>query len=639
MLKNILDTIDIMPIASTLILAALLFVVPAGRLPAQTTPDSLPLRVAYDDNYPPYSFKSASGENQGIIPDQWKEWSSATGRPVTLLPMKWDDCITVMEAGGADVLDSVFETAERKKTYDFLPPYAVIKVPVFIHESISGISDPKDLRGFRVAVKAGDASITELRKSGIDDLVEYPDYEAIVKAAADSAVKIFCIDKPPAQYYLYKYKLDRSFRSAIDLYTGEFHRAVRKDRKPLPDGSDLYAVLKAGFDSIPAAKYRDIERRWFGSAIDSHLDPAVIMAVGGSVAFLVCILAAFTLILRKQVAGKTRELSEKAADLEASERKNRAFIQTLPDLFIIMDRECRYIECKTANPELLERPESDLLGRTPEEMGFNPGFVALLLSSVRQALDGDEVVVCEYELDVIAGKRHFEARIVKMDKDKALVIVRDITAKTIAERKIKDSLLEKEILLKEVHHRVKNNMQVVSSLIQLQASTLRHEEDRLLLSETQQRIKTMAQIHESLYRSDDLGSIDAASYIGAIVEDLKLAYMDTSGSVRIDLELESAECSMDEAVPLGLIVNEIVSNSFKYALSGRKGAAMTVLFRKNADGKQLLAIGDNGPGLPEDWEAKANSTLGLTLVKLLAAQLKGELTITRTNGTRMELVF
>ena len=123
------------------------------------------------------------------------------------------------------------------------------------------------------------------------------------------------------------------------------------------------------------------------------------------------------------------------------------------------------------------------------------------------------------------------------------------------------------------------------------------------------------------------------------MEDLKLAYMDTSGSVRIDLELESAECSMDEAVPLGLIVNEIVSNSFKYALSGRKGAAMTVLFRKNADGKQLLAIGDNGPGLPEDWEAKANSTLGLTLVKLLAAQLKGELTITRTNGTRMELVF
>jgi two-component sensor histidine kinase/ABC-type amino acid transport substrate-binding protein len=597
------------------------------------------IRVVCDDSYPPYCFRGADGEIQGIIPDQWKEWSHQTGRRVEFRGMDWEACQAAMEAGEADVIDSMFRNPEREKVYDFLEPYAEIRVPVFFHQTISGISKPEDLRGFRIAAKAGDAALAVLRDYGITDIREYPDYESIVRAAAASEIRIFCVDEPPALYYLYKLGADSSFRSGLSLYSGMFHRAVRKDRAPLPDVGDLRRVVQEGFDAIPDSVYRGIDRRWFGKALDRRIDPAFAAVASGIVFFVVALLAAFALALRSQVARKTRELSSQAAVLAASERKNRAFIQALPDLFIILDRDCRYRECKTANPEFLFRPEAELLGKTLEEAGLPADLIALLRDSVAAALSDDRVVVCEYELDVIAGRRSFEARIVRMEAALALVIVRDITARARAERKLRDSLAEKEVLIKEVHHRVKNNLQVISSLIQLQSATLHDERDVALLEEMQQRIKSMALIHERLYRSDDLSSIDCAEYVKSVVADLQIAYLEVSGGVRVRLDLDSFPCSMDVAVPIGLVVNELVSNSFKYAFRPAGGGTLSVSLKTRADGGFSLAVADDGPGLPADWEERSAASLGITLVKLLASQLDGALFFSGEGGTRIELTI
>ena len=593
------------------------------------------IRVVCDDNYPPYSFRSADGGIQGIIPDQWKEWSRATGREVDFRAMDWSDCQDAMEAGEADVIDSLFKTPERERVYDFLEPYATLKVPVFFHASISGISEVDDLRGFRIAVKAGDAAAEFLRDRGIVDLVPYPNYEAIVEAAAAEEIRVFCMDEPPARYYLYKLDQEKNFRSALNLNTGEFHRAVRKTRRPLADGSDLLAVLEAGFEAIPEANLKAIDRRWFGTSLARRIDLRAFAWTGAAVAAVLIFLIAFSFALRREVARKTRDLRKKTADLEASERKNRAFIEALPDLFVVIDAAGVYYECKTVNPELLVRPESELIGRNMREFGFSPELQDLLLSSAARALGSPGVVLCEYELDVIAGKRSFEARFLRMEEERVLLIIRDISAKAQAERKVAESLRQKETLLKEVHHRVKNNMQVVSSLIQLQAANLRHAEEREVLQETQQRIRTMAQIHELLYRSDDLESIDAAEYIASIAAELRSAYSESSSDIRLDLRLETIECTMDVAVPLGLIVNELLSNCFKYA----RGAEVSVSLDSRSDGRRALTVADTGPGLPEGWEERAHSTLGLTLVKLLAGQLRGELSIRGTDGTRVDLLF
>lgn len=481
------------------------------------------IRVVCDDNYPPYSFRGSDGKVQGIIPDQWKEWELVTGIAVDFVGLDWQSCLLAMDRGEADVIDSMFRTTEREKVYDFLEPYATIRVPVFFHQSISGISRPEDLRGFRVAAKAGDASIAILKSHGVTDIMEYPDYEDIIRAAVESEVRIFCVDEPPARYLLYKYGADRVFRSALNLFTGKFHRAVRKNRVPLSDGRDLLAVLEEGFAAIPRTTYGKIERKWFGEALDRRVDPSVLAWSVGGVGLVIALLAIFILTLRAQVARKTRELSEKNASLEESERR------------------------------------------------------------------------------------------------------------------IVSSLAEKEVLLKEVYHRVKNNLQVISGLIQLQAETLYDERDRSLVAEMQQRIKSMALIHERLYRSEDLSSIDGAEYLQSVIEDLQIAYLEYSGRVRVDLSLDHFRCSMDVAVPLGLIVNEVVSNSFKYAFHPGGGNTLSVSIVAQEGGSVILSIADDGPGLPENWEERASASLGFTLIRLLASQLKGRLTISPSPGTSVTL--
>ncbi len=625
-----------------LFLLALALLAPPFRSTAPLwaeTAEQPAIRVVVDDNYPPYAFRDQDGQIRGIIPDQWKEWSKVTGREIRLMPMQWDQCLSAIQSGEADVIDSLFWTPAREWVFDFLPPYATIRVPVFIHESISGIAAADDLRGFPVAVKRGDACIDALKAWGIKDFVEYPDYESIVRAARDLEVRVFCVDEPPALYYLYKLGADHSFKRAFTLYQGEFHRAVLKRRQALADGSDLYTALTKGFQAIAEERYAEINRRWLGDNIEKRLSIVVLWWLGGGLGALFILLILFSFALRRQVAWKTRELSQKALQLEASERKNRAFIEALPDLFFVLDRQGRYLEYKTSDPDFTANATSALMDKTPQEIGVSPAIQKVLDRATARAFREGGMVVEEYEYASEDGMMAFEVRVTSMGEDKVLAIIRDMTARKVVEENIRNSLKEKEILIKEVHHRVKNNMQVISSLIQLQAGSMLHEEDIRLLEETQQRIKTMAQIHERLYRSDDLASIEIAGYIREIVEDLQDSYIRTAGAASIHLDLDPWICSLDQAVPLGLFVNEAVSNAFKYAYAGTRQGRLEVSFKILDGGERLLCIYDDGPGLPKDWEEKADATLGLTLIQQLARQLRGKLSMEGDGGTRIRLVF
>jgi len=161
-----------------------------------------PLRVVLDDNYPPYIFRDSDGRLQGILVDQWTLWEKRTGHPVELTATDWGKAQELFRQGRADVIDTIFLTPERAALYSFSRPYAEIPVSVFFHETISGIPDPSALKGFAVAVKDGDACIEVLKSHGITTFLLYPSYEAIVRDAASGTVKIFCIDDPPAFYFL-----------------------------------------------------------------------------------------------------------------------------------------------------------------------------------------------------------------------------------------------------------------------------------------------------------------------------------------------------------------------------------------------------------------------------------------------------
>ncbi|MGB9979302.1 PAS domain S-box protein [Methanobacterium sp.] len=223
---------------------------------------------------------------------------------------------------------------------------------------------------------------------------------------------------------------------------------------------------------------------------------------------------------------------------------------------------------------------------------------------------------------------------------KSLISLLDITDNKIAENKIKESLIEKEVLLREIHHRVKNNLQIISSLLNLQTRCVDGEETVNVLKESQNRVKTMAMVHEKLYQSEDLKDINFKEYIENLVSDLFYSYGIKKGTIDLQIDADNLEIDLDTAIPCGLIINELVTNSLKYAFPGPNGKAVVkVELKKLQQDKLKLVISDNGRGLPDNLDIENVETLGLKMVTILVNQLKGTLELDRTNGTEFKILF
>jgi two-component sensor histidine kinase/ligand-binding sensor domain-containing protein len=201
----------------------------------------------------------------------------------------------------------------------------------------------------------------------------------------------------------------------------------------------------------------------------------------------------------------------------------------------------------------------------------------------------------------------------------------EIAERRRAEVQLTASLEEKEILLKEIHHRVKNNLQVVSSMINLQASGVEEERIKQLFEDSRQRIQSMALIHEQLYQSVDLSSIDLEAYLSQLVRNLFYTYGLSHKGVTLDMQLEAIRVHIDTAIPCGLIVNELVSNALKHAFPGGRDGALKVVLRQEDGGGCELRVEDNGVGLPPELDFRRTSSLGLKLVTTLTQQIKGEM--------------
>lgn len=298
------------------------------------------ITVFCDDNYPPYIFRADDGTLRGILPEQWALWESKTGVQVDLHATNWSDALRLMQDQTSAVLDTAFRTPERNQLYDFAPPYAHIRVPVFSHRSLGGIADPSSLRGFTVGVKTGDAVIETLAAHGIDSIREYPSYAAIVQAAKSNDLRVFSVDEPAAIYYLYKFGIEDEFRSSFVLYTGALHRAVHKG------SPELLALVQEGFNRISPGDYRAIDEKWMGTPVTWSVlfqRFAWLLLAGLAVVLL---LGGGNLILGRLVQRRTAELNRRLADLRASEedlRMSRQYFatvfNTIHDALFILDAQ------------------------------------------------------------------------------------------------------------------------------------------------------------------------------------------------------------------------------------------------------------------------------------------------------------
>ncbi len=203
----------------------------------------------------------------------------------------------------------------------------------------------------------------------------------------------------------------------------------------------------------------------------------------------------------------------------------------------------------------------------------------------------------------------------------------------------KESDREKEILLKEIHHRVKNNLQTISSLLSLQSYTIRDTKVRDAVRESQDRVKSMALIHQMLYQQEELSKIDFGKYLDQLVANIASVYGKQETNINCTIACQDAGIDIDTTIPLGLIANELIVNAFKYAFDGRERGNIIISLNRQPDGKMLLRVRDDGRGMPDNFHIDKTETLGLKLVSLLTRQLKGEVTCISQNGTEFLITF
>ena len=325
------------------------------------------------------------------------------------------------------------------------------------------------------------------------------------------------------------------------------------------------------------------------------------------------------------INGMLDALERSTEDLRASERRNEAFLDAVPDVIFRVTRDGTITDARSPAKLPLLETANDLVGRDAEQIlslysFLSPEHFTRSITATEAALDTGVPQMLEFHVDVEGGRRYYEERFVASGKDEAIVLVREVTALKQA-----DEARRQEVLLKEIHHRVKNNLQVISSLLALQARASGDERTRALLTESRDRLRSMALIHEKLYQTGSARGVSFASYVRDLAAHLRHSYAGNSESVQLRIDVDDIALDLDLSVPCGLIITELLSNALKHAFPGGRHGTVTVGLHKEPDGAFLLSVSDDGVGLPAGMDVRGAATLGLRIVSMLVEQLKGTL--------------
>ena len=288
---------------------------------------------------------------------------------------------------------------------------------------------------------------------------------------------------------------------------------------------------------------------------------------------------------------------------------------------------------------------STLVGfSSPEAMIEKGALVRYKDAKVREAFikelrDKGSLNYYEIEMLTNSGETKNVLLSATLSGEEILGMVMDITDRKKSTEKVKAALKEKEILLKELHHRVKNNMQVISGLIELQSQQLDDDGAREIFNETRDRVSSMALIHENLYKASDLGNINFAEYIKTLTNHLFYSYNVDFDVIQLKTDVKDVYLDVQVGIPCGLIVNELVSNTLKHAFPGeRRGEVKVSLFR-GSNSQYTLIVKDTGTGFPKNLDFRKTKSLGMQLVTMLVDQLEGTIELKRDGGTEFVITF
>ncbi|MBW1712681.1 MAG: transporter substrate-binding domain-containing protein [Deltaproteobacteria bacterium] len=612
----------------TLLVMAFLVVSPSLAA-GQSAFEDLKAVAAIPRDFPPEYTIDKSGNHVGFALDVMDGLARQAGLQVTYHVMDtWPEAIEALRSGRADLIPTMGITPSRQEEFDFTTPVAALDTALFVRQSNDDIKGLAHLAGKKVAAIRYDPAVEILEK--------HQEIEVEVFSSANEALFELVSGGVDALVYprLVLLSLARQARledriKIVGQPLAEIKRAiaVKKGHKALLGLLDL-----AASNFLASSEYRRIYTKWYGQSLPFWTATKVFWAMSG-VAFLVLLvmvswryvtLVRFNRRLRENIAGRTKAEESLKAErqrlfrlldglpayvyLQAPDytirfangffRERFGDPEGQPCYQVIHGRQepcqvCRTLEILNSGQEVNEWQWTDGQDRTYQTYDY-------LFTDV----DGSPLVL-EFGIDIT-------------DREKAEKAIRK------NEERLQDALAEKEVLLREIHHRVKNNMQVVSSLIWLQSSKMKNPQLEEALQESHNRIRSMALIHENLYRSESLSEIDLQSFVHSLTSDLARALEATKGGVSFKIEARNIKLGIDQAVPCGLIINELVTNSLKYAFPDGQGGEIIIAVRHLSDQEMEMVVKDNGVGLPDGFDLSQADSLGLQLVTRLAEnQLEG----------------
>lgn len=342
--------------------------------------------------------------------------------------------------------------------------------------------------------------------------------------------------------------------------------------------------------------------------------------------------------MQKAVLNILDDLAGEMDERTRLEERFRALLETAPDAIVIVDETGLMVLVNAQTEKLFGYARAELLGRMVEMLlperfrGHHSEHRMRFGADARVRPMGAELELrglrkdgTEFPTEILLSPVHTDEGVL------VSAAIRDVTRTKDIEHQIRASLKEKEVLLQEIHHRVKNNLQIIASLLSLQSGYIHDPQTLMQFQESQGRIRSMALIHEKLYQSETLATVDLADYVQTLVSILMHTYT-ANAKVNLEFRLAPATVSIDTAVPVGLMLNELVTNALKYAFPNERPGRLLVTLDALADGAFALGVHDDGVGLGPDFQLEQANTLGLRLVRMFTRQLRAEVTLHSESG-------
>ena len=595
-----------------------------------------------DIHFPPFTYYE-NGKPSGFDVDVLRAMGKRMGTEAEIRLVPWVDALKMLDEGEADILVGVSVSEERRRTIDFTDRMITMKSSLFVNRGNVTIHDPGDVgAGREIGVEKGDimAQFLEKEYKGIR-LREFSSQSEAMIALADNRIELCVLDYYSGLYTIQKNALHRKVKSVGDpLLEAQYCFGVKKGN------TRLLSQLNAALDDVKnSGELTRIKNSWFGANYfwrqDYLLRVAIFIGVLSFIAFGILI---WNLTLRRSIRRKTIEIMQSKAELRKSEDRFRVAFETSPDAIGISRlSDGVYTDINKAFTQLFGYTPDEVIGRSSVEL-------ELWTLEERKKLLSDDLrlsgTVRDRELklkkkdggiaDVLVSAACFNTG----EEERVIVIATDIGRLKETESRLRKSLEEKDILLCELYHRTKNNMQLMSSFLKLQLKYAGNKTLEEIVAEADRRIKAMALVHQMLVKSNNLSRISLGDYVTELVREIFSSFHGRTSGIEPVFRIEPVETLFDAAVPCGIIINEMVSNALKYAFTGGRTGSILIGLRRTPESKIELEVADDGVGLPADFDPKNTSSLGVVILyNVVEQQLHGTIRYESDGGLRWVIGF